>query len=197
MSGDDAAEMEAFFRKTEEAVRRTASRLGFVLGLGAPLVEDAIQGAYEIAFRKWDVLHRDERFRQRPDGFLGWICVTAHNRVLTEYKHWRKLTELDDELDLPDPNLDVEADVVNRAEHHECLRHLQQALRAAPESVAEIIALFLAAEGSQADRLKVVAAGLEITHDAARKRFTRSIETLQKLMEQMCGDTGGRSHGYE
>lgn len=197
MRGDDVGGMEAFFRKTEVAVTRCARRLGGVLSLSDELVEDAIQSAYEVAFRKWVQLSNDEQFLQRSDGLVGWMCVTVRNKVLFEYRNQQKFIELNDNIDVPDPNLDVAMNVVDDVTHIERFTCLRRALKIASPSVAEVVALYLSAEGVHADRLRTVADYQNISVDATRKRFERAIRALRRIMSELDGGPEGGVRGHE
>lgn len=131
---------------------------------------------------------RDLKSLRNPASFLPWLRQTARNRAHAALRSLMRrrrlgLTGLLDDL-LPrmvDPRPIAAEELVSREE----ARALADALEALPEETREILTLFYREGQSVAQ----VAALLELSETAVKKRLSRARESLRASVREQIGET--------
>jgi RNA polymerase sigma-70 factor (ECF subfamily) len=131
---------------------------------------------------------RDDYLERQPMPFSLWLLKTAHQRVLRiERDHLRTAKRaIDRELPLPDESTMALAQRFvadgtspsRQLRRQEAARHIRRTLARLSETNREIILLrnFEGLSNTEASQL------LEISEDAAKKRYTRAVLQLQRLL---------------
>jgi RNA polymerase sigma-70 factor (ECF subfamily) len=144
---------------------------------------DVVQETHLEALRR-----RDDYLQRQPMPFTLWLLKTAHQRVSKiERDHLRRAKRaIDRELPLPDESTMALAQRLpgsgtsasRQLQRQEAARHIRRTLARLSETSREIILLrvFEGLTNSEASQL------LEVSEEAAKKRYTRAVLQLQQLL---------------
>jgi RNA polymerase sigma-70 factor (ECF subfamily) len=144
---------------------------------------DIVQETHLEAVRR-----RDDYLERRPMPFSLWLLKTAHQRLLAvERDHLRRAKRaIERELPLPEESTMALAQQLasggsspsRQLQRQEAASHIRRTLAQLSETSREIILLrnFEGLSNSEASQL------LEISEEAAKKRYTRAVLQLQRLL---------------
>lgn len=142
--------------------------------------------AQDVFLSAW----RDLRKLRNPASFLPWLRQMTRNRahhvLRGNVRARRWMLRLPDDQDV-EAIVDGRAGVAERLLANEEREMLREALAALPDETREVLALYYREGQSVAQ----VAALLDLSEGAVKKRLSRARETLRGSLLQRCGETLG------
>jgi len=182
-TGDSAA-FERLFERHRPAIRRSVERrLGPIVRPRAD-ASDVVQETQIEAFRRLE-----EYLRRRPMPFRLWVLKTAHERLLKIERHHLQAAKRSArrEVPLPDSSSAYLCQLVARGPTPSAQigrRELAQRIRSVLAQLAEPDREIIFLRNFDGLSNKDVACLLELSPDAAKKRYARALLRLEKLMGQ-------------
>lgn len=129
--------------------------------------EDAAQATWERVARNFPTAKK--HFHESRSVFLAWLVTIAKNLAIDELRRRGKIMPLPENWDEPaQENTETQSEV----------RALWRTIRSMPETKRTVMELRLINECSFAE----IGKALGLTEDAARMRYSRGLEILQKTL---------------